>query len=246
MTTKLNLHYQVLEIEPGVSKDDIRQAYKDLAKVWHPDRFPNDPRLQQKAEEKLKQINAAYDFLKSYQPSITQSEIELKEEESIEVFLQGEKLKQFLQLGNLKGADHETKRLLLELARREKEGWLRPEDIKNLPLEALYAIDQLWASYSNGRFGFSAQRKVWSKLGCNSSGSVPIQTMSENRFGQSVRWRVGSMWLTPWDSFNYDDIQAPQGSLPREYIFILSGWWSYSKGWTGYFLLRADDIFLRF
>ena len=97
MTTKPHLHYQVLEIEPGVSKDDIRQAYEDLAKVWHPDRFPNDPRLQQKAEEKLKQINAAYEFLKSYQPLITQSEVE----QSIEILLDCEKLKQLLEAGNL-------------------------------------------------------------------------------------------------------------------------------------------------
>lgn len=244
MTTKPHLHYQVLEIEPGVSKDDIRQAYKDLAKVWHPDRFSNDPRLQQKAEEKLKQINAAYEFLKSYQPLIPQSEVEFKEEKSIEVLLDCEKLKQLLELGNLKDADYETKQLLLELGDRRKEGWLRPEDIKSLPLEALHAIDQLWAKHSNGRFGFSAQSKIWRRLGCNSSGDISIQTMSENRFGQSVRWRVGSLWLSPWDSFSYD-MQAPQGSLPREYIFILSGWWSHSKGWTGYLLLRFDEIFFR-
>jgi cytoskeletal protein RodZ len=34
-----------------------------MAKVWHPDRFGHDPRLQQKAQEKLKEINEAFDIL---------------------------------------------------------------------------------------------------------------------------------------------------------------------------------------
>ena len=38
----------------------ITEAYRDLAKVWHPDRFSGDPRLCAKAEEKLKRINIAY------------------------------------------------------------------------------------------------------------------------------------------------------------------------------------------
>jgi TonB family protein len=54
---------RVLEIEPWASPEEIRQAYLDQTKIWHPDRFPNDIRLQKKAEEKLKQINVAYQRL---------------------------------------------------------------------------------------------------------------------------------------------------------------------------------------
>src|SRR5438477_12790660 len=54
---------RILEIERGASLAEIRQAYRDQTKVWHPDRFPNDIRLQKKAEEKLKQINMAYQRL---------------------------------------------------------------------------------------------------------------------------------------------------------------------------------------
>jgi curved DNA-binding protein CbpA len=63
----LNRFYQILGLEPGVSPAEIRQAYRDLAKVWHPDRFPHDPRLQLKTQEKLKEINEAYEILSSYQ-----------------------------------------------------------------------------------------------------------------------------------------------------------------------------------
>ena len=53
----------MLEIEPGASHEEIRHAYRDQTKVWHADRFSNDIRLQKKAEDKLKQINLAYQRL---------------------------------------------------------------------------------------------------------------------------------------------------------------------------------------
>ena len=51
---------RILEVEPGASTEEIRQAYRDQTKVWHPDRFSNDTRLQKKAEERIRQINSAY------------------------------------------------------------------------------------------------------------------------------------------------------------------------------------------
>jgi GUN4-like/DnaJ domain len=235
---------QVLEIEAGSSQSDIKQAYRDLAKVWHPDRFTGDSVLQKKAQEKLKRINAAYEFLKSYQHQVTQTKTEPDWEQPVEAFINCEKLEKLLELGNLKEADHETKRLLLELAGREQEGWLLSGDAKIISPQALLAIDRLWVKYSNGRFGFSIQSKIWRTLGCKSSNDVHTQTISENTFGKSVNWRVGSRWISQWDSFNYDS-QSPQGSLPRQYIFALNGYWSFSQGWTGYYLLNFDEIILK-
>jgi hypothetical protein len=57
--------YELLGVRPGASRQELKAAYRDLAKVWHPDRFTHDPRLQQKAEEKLKEINKAYEELVS-------------------------------------------------------------------------------------------------------------------------------------------------------------------------------------
>ena len=59
-------HYRVLEIQPGATPQEIKRAYLDMAQVWHPDRFANSPHLQQKAQNKMKEINAAYEFLKNY------------------------------------------------------------------------------------------------------------------------------------------------------------------------------------
>jgi GUN4-like/DnaJ domain len=245
MTIKPDSHYQVLEIEVGASQADIKQAYRDLAKVWHPDRFSGDSTLQQKAQEKIKSINAAYEFLKSYQHQVIENKTELKQEIPVQILVNCEKLEKLLELGKLQEADLETKRLLLKLAGREQEGWLLSGDAKNISPQALLAIDRLWVKYSNGRFGFSVQSKIWRTLGCKSSNDMHIQTISENTFGKSVNWRVGSRWISQWNSFNYDS-QSPQGSLPRQYIFALNGYWSFSQGLTGYFLLNFDEIILKF
>lgn len=74
--------FEILELDRSASPDEIKQAYKDTANVWHPDRFPSNPRLQQKAEEKLKEVNIAYDTLKSYLSSEKQREPKQKKSEA--------------------------------------------------------------------------------------------------------------------------------------------------------------------
>lgn len=65
MSQELNNCHEVLGVAEGASAQELKVAYRDLAKVWHPDRFTHDPRLQQKAQEKLKEINEAYEQLTS-------------------------------------------------------------------------------------------------------------------------------------------------------------------------------------
>jgi hypothetical protein len=59
-------YFRVLELDQSATLDEIKQAYKDLVMVWHPDRFVHNVRLHHKAEEKLKQFNQAYDCLKQW------------------------------------------------------------------------------------------------------------------------------------------------------------------------------------
>jgi DnaJ domain len=56
---------EVLALRPGATRVQIKEAYRDLVKVWHPDRFGSDARLRVKAEEKLQRINEAYRVLQS-------------------------------------------------------------------------------------------------------------------------------------------------------------------------------------
>lgn len=55
--------FEILEIESGASTEEVKQVYKDLVHVWHPDRFSHNPRLKRKAEEKMKEVNLAYEIV---------------------------------------------------------------------------------------------------------------------------------------------------------------------------------------
>ena len=68
MTADPLTHLNTLGLELGASREDVKKAFRDLSKVWHPDRFAEDPALQQKAGEQLKAINDAYQHLGSYEP----------------------------------------------------------------------------------------------------------------------------------------------------------------------------------
>ena len=55
-----------LELSEHATPQEIRQAYRDLARVWHPDRFEQDPRMRKKANDKMRRIVEAYDYLKAH------------------------------------------------------------------------------------------------------------------------------------------------------------------------------------
>lgn len=53
-------YFEILGVGRDTPLDEVRQAYHDLVRVWHPDRFSSDYRLSRISEEKLKLINEAY------------------------------------------------------------------------------------------------------------------------------------------------------------------------------------------
>lgn len=58
--------FEILEIQENASLPEIKKAYRDLTQVWHPDRYIGKPRLYEKAQEKMKEINSAYDCIVSF------------------------------------------------------------------------------------------------------------------------------------------------------------------------------------
>ena len=61
---------RVLGLPPGAGAEEIKTAWRDLARVWHPDRFAHDARLQKKASDNLQRINQAYEALRDYDPAV--------------------------------------------------------------------------------------------------------------------------------------------------------------------------------
>ncbi len=55
--------YKILEIQETASLSEIKRAYRDMIGIWHPDRYIQNPRLHEKATEKLKELNVAYNKL---------------------------------------------------------------------------------------------------------------------------------------------------------------------------------------
>ncbi len=54
--------YSVLGVSPSASDDEIKKAYRDLARKYHPDNYQDNP-LADLAQEKMKAINEAYDAI---------------------------------------------------------------------------------------------------------------------------------------------------------------------------------------
>ncbi len=52
--------YEVLGVSPDAGDDEIKEAYRNLAKKYHPDQYSESP-LKELADEKMKKINEAYD-----------------------------------------------------------------------------------------------------------------------------------------------------------------------------------------
>ncbi len=58
----MNEYYRILEVPPGASQEQIKARYRQLVRIYHPDRYAN-PTDRHFVEQKLKEINEAYNAL---------------------------------------------------------------------------------------------------------------------------------------------------------------------------------------
>ena len=114
-------------------------------------------------------------------------------------------LQQLLINQNFKEADKLTQEYLCQLAGlniNNHRKWLYFTDIESIPIEDLLQIDLLWQIYSQGKFGFSIQRKIWI-----------TKKYKWNDFFTSIGWIINDIPCRYPIDFKWT-LQAPTGHLP--------------------------------
>ncbi|NEO98057.1 MAG: GUN4 domain-containing protein [Symploca sp. SIO2E9] len=149
------------------------------------------------------------------------------------------KLRDLLAGGEWKKADEETLAVMLQATSRETEGYLDIESIENFPCTDLRTIDQLWVEYSDGRFGFSVQKRIVQSVG-GEPGKYDREIYL--KFAERVGWLVyEKKWLVLREEnwTDYPDLtfnpKAPEGHLP--YLYPKMG----LRVIEGYRTLLIDD-----
>ncbi len=119
------------------------------------------------------------------------------------------RLRDLLAAGEWKEADEETSDKMLAVIGKENWGDGNTEDIEKFPCTDLRTIDRLWVKYSNGRFGFSVQKRIWQSVG----GQDVYDCNIYEKFSDTVGWRDNREWLLDYQKFTFR-LNAPQGHLP--------------------------------
>lgn len=63
--------YIVLGVDRNAGEEEIKKAYRKLARQYHPDNFATDEAQRKVAEEKMKEINEAYDAIQNFKKNGT-------------------------------------------------------------------------------------------------------------------------------------------------------------------------------
>ncbi|WP_299406421.1 serine/threonine-protein kinase [Acaryochloris sp. IP29b_bin.148] len=128
-------------------------------------------------------------------------------------------LKESLTAGQWKNADQLTRDLLLSITGRSGST-LRVEDVEQIPCQDLQTINQYWEQASQGRFGFTAQAKVWQTLVGKFTENTNVKRNNSDsaltEFVQRTRWfYLQFSVVRPYD---YGQLvfalNAPPGHLP--------------------------------
>ncbi|MEE6161422.1 MULTISPECIES: protein kinase domain-containing protein [Cylindrospermopsis] len=130
------------------------------------------------------------------------------------------RLQELLAAGNWKEADKETEQLILTVVNRQREGFINPKVIEQIPCSDLNTLNQLWLQYSDGKFGFSPQKEIYLGLG----GTEDYNQDTFSSFGEKLGWKRGETWL------KYDELPSVQGNLSNAAMgempaLIFYEWW---------------------
>jgi hypothetical protein len=63
--SQISAYLELFDLPDAFTEAQLKQAYHDLVQVWHPDKHSHNERLRKKADEKMKEINQAYEVLQA-------------------------------------------------------------------------------------------------------------------------------------------------------------------------------------
>jgi GUN4-like len=135
-------------------------------------------------------------------------------------------LENFLETEQWLEADQETYRLMIITVNKEEGQWFDRVDLENFPCEDLQALDKIWLLYSHGKWGFSAQKRIWQECGSPESSGEDW-----DRFCIKVGWKAPRTKRY----LNYGELKAkpelsPTGELPIGVNVFVSG--EFGKGFS--------------
>ncbi len=141
------------------------------------------------------------------------------------------KLRDLLAAGDLREADWETIRVIQAIAGEPNVESITPDDMRGFPCDELRVIDNLWTTYSKGRFGFSVQMQIYQSVGGSLETTISQDTKAIEHLGERIGWRVDGKWIK-CDDLDYT-LAAPIGCHP-------SRWWNspFGSKMTNYFFNR--------
>jgi GUN4-like/NACHT domain len=139
----------------------------------------------------------------------------LREAETVVKSSRYQTLENLLKTQKWKEADYETYRLMITTVWKEEGQWFDRADLENFPCEDLQTLDQLWVQYSNGKWGFSVQKRIWQECGS------PMEYNDDyEKFGDRVGWRKEGDWLSSED-LTYDLAKSLTGEFPGiEFVLV--------------------------
>ena len=140
------------------------------------------------------------------------------------------KLENFLKAQQWKEADYETYRMMLQFVGREQQGWIRKEELLNFPCTDLEWIDYLWLKYSNGKFGFSVQQRIWRSIGGQPG---KFDGVIHRKLADCLGWRRNNDWLR-YDDFSLS-LEAKEGHLPS-FGYSVQRWDEWEPSFRSFFL----------
>jgi serine/threonine-protein kinase len=138
-------------------------------------------------------------------------------------------LEKYLKTQDWQKANQETIDIMLKVTKRDSKDGLDDNAIKNFPCQDLVHLNQLWQNYSQGKFGFRAQKSKYEETG-NITGKYNSNTFIP--FGENTGWYQRGEWIS--DSQLDFSNEALPGHLPSSAILL-------DTLWDGQLFSRMND-----